>query len=161
MTQLELQRNVKVFRNHGMALEEFSRKTALVVVAGAGPAAAYSGVMAAVCARSAPSLPEANFSGVSRLLQDWAEAKVGAHLRLDASCVDGAIIWGNSWGVHFLPDLYHATVTLPETLARLRERKQPARKVVADDVWLKKDLHQYETLRFISVASRRSYNEVS
>ncbi|XP_047107065.1 malate dehydrogenase-like [Schistocerca piceifrons] len=67
---------------------------------------------------------------------------VGAHLRLDTSCVDGAIIWGNSWGVHFLPDLYHATVTLPETLARLRERKQPARKVVADDVWLKKDLHQ-------------------
>ncbi|XP_046388836.1 malate dehydrogenase, cytoplasmic [Ischnura elegans] len=98
--------NVKIFKAQGQALDKFAKKTVKVLVVG-NPA----NTNALVCSKYAPSIPKENFSAMTRLDQNRAQAEVAAHLKVPVSCVNGVIIWGNHSSTQF-PDVSHAKVIL-------------------------------------------------
>lgn len=63
--------NVKIFKVQGQALDKFAKKTVKVLVVG-NPA----NTNALVCSKYAPSIPPQNFSAMTRLDQNRAQAQV-------------------------------------------------------------------------------------
>ena len=63
--------NVKIFKAQGQALDQHAKKTVKVLVVG-NPA----NTNALICSKYAPSIPPANFSAMTRLDQNRAQAQV-------------------------------------------------------------------------------------
>lgn len=63
--------NVKIFKVQGQALDKYAKKTVKVLVVG-NPA----NTNALVCSKYAPSIPKENFSAMTRLDQNRAQAQV-------------------------------------------------------------------------------------
>merc|ERR1712168_671184 len=82
--------NVKIFKVQGQALEEHAKKSVKVLVVG-NPA----NTNALICSHYAPSIPKENFSAMTRLDQNRAQAQIALKLGLPAQAVRNTIIWGN------------------------------------------------------------------
>lgn len=102
-----LSANIKIFKVQGDALDKFAKKTVKVLVVG-NPA----NTNALICSKYAPSIPKENFSAMTRLDQNRAQAHIAAKLGIPVSQVRNLIIWGNHSKTQF-PDVRNATVTLP------------------------------------------------
>jgi malate dehydrogenase len=113
----------------GQALDQYAKKSVQVLVVG-NPA----NTNALVCSRYAPSIPRENFSAMTRLDQNRAQANIAARWRIyivlccrqcsgqltnlimfsrlgvNVSDVKNVIIWGNHSSTQY-PDVRHATVT--------------------------------------------------
>ena len=63
--------NIKIFKSQGAALDSFAKKSVKVVVVG-NPA----NTNALMCSKYAPSIPKENFSCLTRLDQNRAQAQV-------------------------------------------------------------------------------------
>lgn len=63
--------NVKIFKSQGKALDQYAKKTVKVLVVG-NPA----NTNALICSKYAPSIPKSNFSAMTRLDQNRAQAQV-------------------------------------------------------------------------------------
>lgn len=63
--------NIKIFKSQGAALDSVAKKTVKVVVVG-NPA----NTNALICSKYAPSIPKENFSCLTRLDQNRAQAQV-------------------------------------------------------------------------------------
>ena len=100
-----LSANVKIFKVQGQALDQYAKKSVQVLVVG-NPA----NTNALVCSRYAPSIPRENFSAMTRLDQNRAQANIAARLGVNVSDVKNVIIWGNHSSTQY-PDVRHATVT--------------------------------------------------
>uniref|UniRef100_A0A2P2HX51 Malate dehydrogenase n=1 Tax=Hirondellea gigas TaxID=1518452 RepID=A0A2P2HX51_9CRUS len=96
--------NVKIFKVQGQALDQHAKKSVRVLVVG-NPA----NTNALICSQYAPSIPKENFSAMTRLDQNRAQAQIAARLSVPVSDVKNCIIWGNHSGTQF-PDVRHATV---------------------------------------------------
>lgn len=131
-----LRANVKIFKQQGEALDQHAKKNVKVVVVG-NPA----NTNAYICKLYAPSIPAQNFSCLTRLDQNRAQAQIAQRLGggVSAQDVHNVIIWGNHSNTQF-PDVTHATVTLNGTQVKVSE-------AVKDDHWLKND--------FISTVQKR------
>lgn len=101
-----LSANVKIFKVQGEALNTYARKDVKVLVVG-NPA----NTNALVCSHYAPSIPKENFSAMTRLDQNRAQAQVAAQLGVGIANVKNVIIWGNHSSTQF-PDAKNATVEL-------------------------------------------------
>lgn len=115
--------NVKIFQEQGKALDHYAKKTVKVVVVG-NPA----NTNAFICSKFAPSIPKENFSALTRLDQNRAQAQIAGRLNVPNNAVKNCIIWGNHSSTQF-PDVSHATVTKKGV-------KQPVTEAVKDDHWL-------------------------
>jgi len=131
-----LRANVKIFKQQGEALDQYAKKTVKVVVVG-NPA----NTNAYTCKLYAPSIPAQNFTCLTRLDQNRAQAQIAQRLGAGVSAQDvhNVIIWGNHSNTQF-PDTTHATVTLSGSEVKVAE-------AIKDDHWLKND--------FISIVQKR------
>jgi len=121
-----LKANVKIFKQQGESLEKYAKKTVKVLVVG-NPA----NTNAFICKKYAPSVPAVNFTCLTRLDQNRAQAQIAGKANVSAGAVKNVIIWGNHSNTQF-PDAAHATVTVGgSTLS--------AYDAVKDDHWLKNE----------------------
>lgn len=65
---------------------------------------------ALICAKYAPSIPKENFSAMTRLDQNRAQAQLAGKLQVPVSSIRNVIIWGNHSSTQF-PDAASAIVT--------------------------------------------------
>lgn len=137
-----LKANVKIFKTQGEALSKYAKKNVKVVVVG-NPA----NTNAYICQQFAEGLPPANFTCMTRLDQNRAQAQIAA--RVGAGCMDvkNCIIWGNHSSTQF-PDIDHATVSRGGA-------KVPVRQAVSDDAWLNGDFIKTVQSRGASVIKLR------
>lgn len=129
-----LRANVKIFKQQGEALDQHAKKTVKVVVVG-NPA----NTNAYICKLYAPSIPAQNFSCLTRLDQNRAQAQIAQRLGVSAQDVHNVIIWGNHSNTQY-PDTTHATVKLGGSEVKVAE-------AIKDEHWLKND--------FISIVQKR------
>ncbi|KAF7992849.1 hypothetical protein HCN44_005193 [Aphidius gifuensis] len=114
-----LSANVKIFKVQGEALDKFARKDVKVLVVG-NPA----NTNALICSHYAPSIPKENFTAMTRLDQNRAQAVLASRLGVQVDKVKNVIIWGNHSSTQY-PDASHAMVN---------EQSVPI--AVNDDAWL-------------------------
>nr|AAY63987.1 cytosolic malate dehydrogenase [Lysiphlebus testaceipes] len=114
-----LSANVKIFKVQGEALDKFARKDVKVLVVG-NPA----NTNALICSHYAPSIPKENFTAMTRLDQNRAQAVLASRLGVQVDKVKNVIIWGNHSSTQY-PDASHAIVN---------DQSVPI--AVNDDAWL-------------------------
>jgi malate dehydrogenase len=130
-----LKANVKIFKQQGEALDQYAKKTVKVLVVG-NPA----NTNAYICKRYAPSIPPQNFTCLTRLDQNRAQAQIALRVGgVSAQDVHNVIIWGNHSNTQF-PDITHATITVGGHEVKVSE-------AVKDEHWLKNE--------FISTVQKR------
>lgn len=126
--------NVKIFKSQGKALDQYAKKTVKVLVVG-NPA----NTNALICSKYAPSIPKENFSAMTRLDQNRAQAQIAYRLKVPCQHVSNVIIWGNHSSTQF-PDVTHAKVTVDG-------KEKSVIEAIANDVYLKNE--------FISTVQKR------
>jgi len=97
--------NVKIFKVQGQALDQHAKKTVKVLVVG-NPA----NTNALICSKYAPSIPRENFSAMTRLDQNRAQAQIAARFSVGVDKVRNVIIWGNHSSTQY-PDARFSVVT--------------------------------------------------
>jgi len=120
-----LRANVKIFKSQGLALDKYAKKTVKVVVVG-NPA----NTNALIASRYAPSIPKENFSALTRLDLNRAQAQIAARVGVPCNNVRRCIIWGNHSNTQFA-DASHALVKLADG------KEINAVQAVNNDDWLK------------------------
>ncbi|KAK2577350.1 hypothetical protein KPH14_003470 [Odynerus spinipes] len=115
--------NVEIFKVQGEALDKYARKDVKVLVVG-NPA----NTNALICSHYAPSIPKENFTAMTRLDQNRAQAALAAKLGVQVDKVKNVIIWGNHSSTQY-PDASHATVDIGSCC-------KSAPSAVNDDKWL-------------------------
>lgn len=118
--------NVKIFKSMGNAIDTQAKKNIKVVVVG-NPA----NTNAYICKKYAPSINPANFTALTRLDQNRAQAQIAAKLGVSNSSVKNCVIWGNHSSTQY-PDVNQAVVDL-------NGKSMPVREAVKDDNWLNND----------------------
>ncbi|XP_045481148.1 malate dehydrogenase, cytoplasmic [Harmonia axyridis] len=116
--------NVKIFKVQGEAIDKFARKDVKVLVVG-NPA----NTNALICSKYAPSIPKENFTAMTRLDQNRAQAQIAAKIGVPVCNVSNVIIWGNHSSTQF-PDGSHSAV-------EINGSKKPVPDVLKDDNWLR------------------------
>lgn len=116
--------NVKIFKTQGQALDQHAKKSVRVLVVG-NPA----NTNALICAKYAPSIPRENFSAMTRLDQNRAQAQIASRLGVPVNDVKNVIIWGNHSSTQF-PDVRHAVATI-------NGQEVPVYDAIKDDAFLK------------------------
>jgi len=130
-----LKANGKIFKQQGEALNQYAKKTVKVLVVG-NPA----NTNAYICKTYASSIPPENFTCLTRLDQNRAQAQIATRVGgISAQDVHNVIIWGNHSSTQY-PDVGHATVNVGGKQIKVAE-------AVKDDSWLKND--------FISTVQKR------
>lgn len=119
-----LKANAKIFDGQGKALDKYAKKTVKVLVVG-NPANTNC-LLAAKCA---PSIPKKNFSCLTRLDQNRAQAQIAARVGVSCDSVSNVIIWGNHSSTQY-PDVRHAVVKTPDG------KTASVPDAVKDDAWL-------------------------
>ncbi|KAL7641464.1 UNVERIFIED_CONTAM: hypothetical protein RMT77_007335 [Armadillidium vulgare] len=118
--------NVKIFKVQGQALDQHAKKSVKVLVVG-NPA----NTNALICSKYAPSIPKENFSAMTRLDHNRAQAQISQRLGIPVADVKNIIIWGNHSSTQF-PDVSHAIATVDG-------KDVPVYDAVKDSDWLKGD----------------------
>ncbi|XP_023016227.1 malate dehydrogenase 1 [Leptinotarsa decemlineata] len=119
-----LSANVKIFKVQGEALDKYARKDVKVLVVG-NPA----NTNALICSKYAPSIPRENFTAMTRLDQNRAQAQIAAKIGVPVGNVNNLIIWGNHSSTQF-PDASHAVV-------QIDSKQLKATEAVKDDNWIR------------------------
>ncbi|BES87232.1 Malate dehydrogenase [Nesidiocoris tenuis] len=119
-----LSANVKIFKEQGEALDKYAKKDVKVLVVG-NPA----NTNALMCSKFAPSIPKENFSAMTRLDQNRAQAAVANRLGLRINQVRNVTIWGNHSSTQF-PDAFHAS-------AQINGIWKPVAEALNNSPWLK------------------------
>jgi len=118
-----LKANVKIFSDQGKALDAFAKKSVKVLVVG-NPA----NTNCLIASRSAPSIPSTQFTCLTRLDQNRAQAQIAMRLGVATSAVSNVTIWGNHSSTQY-PDVSHGTVNINGETKSIKE-------AVNDDNWL-------------------------
>lgn len=103
----------------GQALDKFAKKSVLVLVVG-NPA----NTNALICSKYAPSIPRKNFSAMTHLDQNRAQALIAKKLNVPVSKIHNVVIWGNHSSTQY-PDATWAYVNGEHVV-----------KAINDDKWL-------------------------
>jgi len=114
-----LERNGRIFKEQGQALDEVAKKTVKCLIV-ANPA----NTNASILQRFAPSIPKENFTCLTRLDHNRAMAQLAERAQVAVTGVKNVIIWGNHSSTQY-PDVHHASIN-----------GQDARKFLDDDNYL-------------------------
>ncbi|XP_041780217.1 malate dehydrogenase, cytoplasmic [Anopheles merus] len=137
-----LSANVKIFKVQGEALDKYAKKDVKVLVVG-NPA----NTNALVCSHYAPSIPKANFTAMTRLDQNRAQAQIAGRLGVGITKVKNVIIWGNHSATQ-VPDARNASVEVDGATKTVPE-------AVADDEFLKQQFLETVQKRGAAVIAAR------
>eukprot|EP00037_Helgoeca_nana_P007853 m.70885 g.70885 ORF g.70885 m.70885 type:complete len:374 (+) comp18561_c0_seq1:284-1405(+) len=100
-----LSKNGFIFRVQGESLDRVAKKTVKVLVVG-NPA----NTNAYICCKSAPTIPDIQFTCLTMLDENRAKAQLARKLEVLPSQIKNVIIWGNHSATQY-PDVSHAYVT--------------------------------------------------
>jgi malate dehydrogenase len=114
------------FLIQGQALDQYAKKTVKVLVVG-NPA----NTNALICSKYAPSIPPENFSAMTRLDQNRAQAQIANRLGIPVNQVKNVTIWGNHSSTQF-PDVRNA-------VASVGGAEKAVYEAINDDAWLTGD----------------------
>jgi malate dehydrogenase len=103
-----LEKNGNIFKVQGTALNKVAKKSVKVLVVG-NPA----NTNALICSRFAPSIPKSQFTSLTQLDQNRAQAQIAQKLGVRPPQVKNVIIWGNHSATQY-PDVSHAQVVGPD-----------------------------------------------
>ncbi|KYQ93768.1 malate dehydrogenase [Tieghemostelium lacteum] len=117
--------NVNIFREQGEALNKYASRNVKVLVVG-NPA----NTNALTALTQAADLPPQNFSALTRLDQNRAQAMIGEKVGVNVNDVHNVIIWGNH-SLTQVPDVTQAFLT------QSYSQVTPVVTAVNDDKWLK------------------------
>jgi len=125
--------NVKIFKAQGQALDTVAKKTVKVLVVG-NPA----NTNAFICRYFAPSIPEENFSALTRLDHNRAVAQVAKKLSICPSSIHNVAIWGNHSNTQ-VPDLRQAKICRKALEGKVPagDGLVPALEAINDANWVK------------------------
>uniref|UniRef100_A0A1A9W5C1 Malate dehydrogenase n=1 Tax=Glossina brevipalpis TaxID=37001 RepID=A0A1A9W5C1_9MUSC len=137
-----LSANVKIFKIQGQALDKYAKKDVKVLVVG-NPA----NTNAAVCAHYATTIPRENFTAMTRLDQNRAQAQIACKVGVPVADVKNVIIWGNHSSTQF-PDASHAVV-------KIGNAEKPAIEVISDADFLKSSFVEIVQKRGATVIAAR------
>uniref|UniRef100_A0A182PD89 Malate dehydrogenase n=1 Tax=Anopheles epiroticus TaxID=199890 RepID=A0A182PD89_9DIPT len=137
-----LSANVKIFKVQGEALDKYAKKDVKVLVVG-NPA----NTNALVCSHYAPSIPKENFTAMTRLDQNRAQAQIAGRLGVGITKVKNVIIWGNHSATQ-VPDARNASVEVNGAVKTVPE-------AVADDEFLKQQFLETVQKRGAAVIAAR------
>jgi len=129
-----LQANVKIFKAQGAAIDQYAKKSIKVLVVG-NPA----NTNALICSKFAPSIPRENFTAMTRLDQNRAQAQLAIKLNVPCDAVSNVVIWGNHSSTQF-PDASQAVV-------RVSGKEESVEKAVADVNYLRTE--------FVTIVQKR------
>jgi len=99
-----LSSNGAIFKIQGESIDRVSKKSVKVLVVG-NPA----NTNAYICAKSAPTIADSQFTSLTMLDENRAKAQLAARLDVLPSQVRNVIIWGNHSATQY-PDISHAFV---------------------------------------------------
>eukprot|EP00744_Colponema_vietnamica_P007896 GILI01011305.1.p1 GENE.GILI01011305.1~~GILI01011305.1.p1 ORF type:complete len:362 (+),score=130.68 GILI01011305.1:118-1203(+) len=121
--------NAAIFREQGRALNEYANKNVKVCVVG-NPA----NTNALIASMNAPTIPKENFTALTRLDQNRAQAQLSAKCGVAVEQVKNVIIWGNHSATQY-PDVNHGFIAhYPQP-----HFSNSIRAAVGDDAWLNGD----------------------
>ena len=121
--------NGPIFTGQGRALNDNAAADVRVLVVG-NPC----NTNALIACSSAPDIPDAQFSAMTRLDENRAKAQIAAKLGVEVGTLSRMAIWGNHSNTMF-PDFYHA-----------RAGAQPITDLV-DEAWFQSDFMQTVSTR--------------
>ena len=108
--------NAVIFREHGVALSKFAKKTVKVLVVG-NPA----NTNCLVCSRFAEGIPPENFTAMTRLDHNRAVNALAEHLKSHPKDIHNVVVWGNRSSTQ-VADVSHAIAfDPPQKVADLLE----------------------------------------
>lgn len=138
-----LQANAGIFKGQGEALEQYAKKSVKVLVVG-NPA----NTNCLIASKFAPSIPKENFSCLTRLDQNRAQAQIADRVGVPCDAVSNVIIWGNHSSTQY-PDIRHSLVhTADGKVVKVPE-------AVKDDAWLNGDFIKTVQTRGAAVIAAR------
>jgi len=137
-----LKANVKIFKSQGGNIDKFAKKTVKVLVVG-NPA----NTNAFICKKYAPSIPAENFSALTRLDQNRAQAQIAIKLGVRNDAVCNVVIWGNHSSTQF-PDAAHAKAVIDG-------KELKAVDALKDDAWVKGEFVKTVQVRGAAVIKAR------
>jgi len=145
-----LSANATIFEGQGKALDAYANRNCKILVVG-NPA----NTNALICMKNAPSLPRKNFSAMTRLDQNRAQAEIARRLGASVEQVSGIAVWGNHSKTQY-PSVRHATV---QNAAGVGVNVRTA---VNDDAWLQKEfLETVQDRGAAIIAARKSSSAAS
>jgi malate dehydrogenase len=100
-----LAKNASIFESQGKAIDQVASKNVKVLVVG-NPA----NTNCFICSHFAPSIPKENFTALTRLDQNRAQAQIAVRAGVGMSQVKNVVIWGNHSATQY-PDANNATIT--------------------------------------------------
>ncbi|XP_022912794.1 malate dehydrogenase, cytoplasmic [Onthophagus taurus] len=121
-----LRSNVSIFKTQGQAIDQYAKKDIKVLVVG-NPA----NTNALICAKYAPSIPKENFTAMTRLDQNRAQAQVAAKLGVAVNEVYNVAVWGN-----------HSSTQYPDiSFAKIKQdgEEKDVLGLIQDDEWVRKE----------------------
>ena len=120
-----LSANAAIFEGQGKALNSYASKNVRVLVVG-NPA----NTNALIAMKNAPNLSRRNFTAMTRLDQNRAQAQISQRVNVPISQVTGVAVWGNHSKTQY-PSIRHAKVVTDGKAVAVRQ-------AVNDDAWLEK-----------------------
>jgi malate dehydrogenase len=115
-----LSANGAIFTVQGKAINDHAASDVRVLVVG-NPA----NTNAMIAMRSAPDVPAARFTAMTRLDHNRAMSQLAGKAEVPITAIKKVTIWGNHSATQY-PDAYHAEIN-----------GEPAAKVIDDDAWIK------------------------
>ena len=89
--------NAETYTNYAKIINEVSKKTVKVLLAGSGPLNFNAYMMI----KNAPSVPRQNIVALSRMTENRYKAVIAERLKVNSAGVVDLIIWGDANGGHF------------------------------------------------------------
>jgi len=139
--------NAKIFKEQGSALDQYAKKTVKVLVVG-NPA----NTNALIAAQCAPSIPKENFTALTRLDHNRAQAQIALKLQektggiVSAQDVSNVTIWGNHSSTQY-PDAWKATYN-----------SDTASKLLENDDWLQNEFITTVQKRGAAIIAARKFS---
>jgi malate dehydrogenase len=142
--------NAAIFEGQGQALDKYANRNVKVLVVG-NPA----NTNALIAMKNAPNLPKKNFTAMTRLDQNRAQAQIAQRLGTSVSKVTGIAVWGNHSKTQY-PSVRHAKVQ------DASGKSTPVRTAVNNDAWLQKEyLDTVQDRGAAIIAARKSSSAAS
>jgi len=144
-----LSANAAIFEGQGKALNSYANKHVKVLVVG-NPA----NTNALIAMKNAPNLSRRNFTAMTRLDQNRAQAQIAQRLNVSINQVTGIVVWGNHSKTQY-PSIRHAKVAVDG-------KSSPVRAAVNNDAWLQKEyLETVQDRGAAIIAARKSSSAAS
>jgi malate dehydrogenase len=145
--------NAKIFQEQGKYFDTYAKKTVKVLVVG-NPA----NTNALILSKNSPSIPEENFTALTRLDHNRALAQLSEKLKIESRKIRNITIWGNHSNTQY-PDADYAIVENHKAGSFVCN--MPVKSLVADDNWVQEEFIRTVQQRGSAVIAARKLSSAA